>query len=66
MDISFLQLPSHMCRCQYCVLGNFFDILIDLQQPVLHQAAEVLREEREGGDEQTAAQDHHRFIVNNM
>ena len=33
-----------------------------LQQLVLHQAAEVLREEGEGGDEQTATQDHHRFI----
>ena len=37
-----------------------------LQQPVLHQAAEVLRDEREGGDKQTATQDHHRFIVNIM
>ena len=33
-----------------------------LQQLVLHQAAQVLREEGEGGDEQSAAQDHHRFI----
>ena len=54
-----------------CASQNIVNIAVKivktvLQQLVLHQAAQVLREEGEGGDEQTAAQDHHRCTGNIM